>query len=323
MAPSRIAGAGGYARSAIAALGFLAVAATVAGFFGNVWWPFDLAADYRFPLMVLLAVLAVAYGFGFGRGAAAAFLVAAIVNGILIVPLWISQQPKPGGDTSLRVLTFDVEGEEGNRIEILDWVGSTEADVVFLHQTSQDWGTAVVAAGLPYDVVVSPPGGFVLGTTVLARSGVDAGVAGDEQEPFVEIVTSLDGESLTLLGVDAEIPGSSGEASTRLEQFSAVSDRAAAVETRVAVVGDLSTTRWSHAFEVLAGDLPLRSSEDGSGYRPTWVALPTFGISALQRFVGLPLDHVLMSSDLTVVGREVGPDLAPNHRGLVVDLART
>jgi len=323
MATSRFAGAGGYAHTAIATLGFLAVAATVAGFFGSIWWPFDLAADYRFPLMVLLAILAVAYGFGFGRGAAAIFLFAAIVNGVLIVPLWISQQPKPTGETSLRVLTYDVEGEEGDRPEILEWVGSTEADVVFLHQTSQDWGTAVTAAGLPYDVVVSPPGGFDLGTTVLARSGVDASVAGDSRESFVEIVTSLDGESLTLLGVDAEIPASSAEASERLEQFSAVRDRAAAVETRVAVVGDLSASRWSHAFDVLAGDLPLRSSEDGSGYQPTWVALPSFGISVLQRFVGLPLDHVLMSSDLTAVGREVGPDLAPNHRGLVVDIART
>jgi endonuclease/exonuclease/phosphatase (EEP) superfamily protein YafD len=140
--------------------------------------------------------------------------------------------------------------------------------------------------------------------------------------PHTEIVTELDGATLTLIGVNAEIPASSQEADARLEYFAAVAARAAEVETRVAVVGNLSTTRWSHAFRVLAGDPPLRSSEDGNGYAATWSIYPSLGVTATQHLLGLPIDHVLMSEDLTATAHTVGPDLGPNHRGVVVDLAR-
>jgi endonuclease/exonuclease/phosphatase (EEP) superfamily protein YafD len=319
---TRMHGFVGLIRAVIVLLGSVAVAATIVGFFGGTWWLFDLAADYRFPLMVTLVAVAIAYGLGYGRGAAVIFLIAAVVNAVLIVPLWISQQPKARTEDNLRVVTFDVEGNVDNREEILSWLGSVGARIVFLQGTDDGWATDISAAGFPYRILVTP-GDAPSGTTVLARADVNATLApGGDVAPYVEIVTTLGGATLTLIGVDTEIPRSSGEADTRLELFSAVADRVAAVETRVAVVGNLSTTRWSHAYRVLASDPPLRASEDGAGYWATWNAFPSFDVPVVQRVLGLPLDHVLLSEDLTTTARTVGPDLGPNHRGVVVDIAR-
>ena len=305
----------------IVLLGSVAVVATIVGFFGSTWWLFDLVADYRFPLMVALVFVAIAYGLGYGRGAAVVFLLAAVVNAVLIVPLWISQQPKARVEDNLRVVTFDVEGNTDNRDEILSWLGSVGARIIFLQGTDAGWATDISAAGLPYRILVAPD--VSSGTTVLARADVDATIAPDgDVAPYVEIVTTLGGATLTLIGVDTEIPRSSGGADARLELFSVVADRVAAVETRVAVVGNLSTTRWSHAYRVLASDPPLRASEDGAGYWATWNVFPSFDIPVIQRIIGLPLDHVLLSEDLTTTARTVGPDLGPNHRGVVVDIAR-
>jgi endonuclease/exonuclease/phosphatase (EEP) superfamily protein YafD len=312
----------GLIRAVIVLLGSLAVVATTAGFFGSTWWLFDLVADYRFPLMVILVTVAIAYGLGYGRAAAIIFLIAAVVNAVLIVPLWISQQPKARTEDSLRVVTFDVEGNTDNRDEILSWIGSVGARIVFLQGTDAGWAPDISAAGLPYRVL-GVPSGVSSETTVLAHTDVEATLApSDDVAPYIEVVTTLGGATLTLIGVDTEIPRSSGEADTRLELFSTVADRVAAVEARVAVVGNLSTTRWSHAFRVLASDPPLRASEDGSGYWATWNVFPSFGLPAVQRIFGLPVDHVLLSEDLTTTGRMVGPDLGPNHRGVVVDIAR-
>ena len=319
---TRMHGLVGLIRAVIVLFGSVAVAATIAGFFGSTWWIFDLAADYRFPLMVTLVLVAIAYGLGYGRAAAVIFLIAAVVNAVLIVPLWISQQPKARTEDNLRVVTFDVEGHAENRDEILSWLGSVGARIVFLQGTDAGWSADISAAGLPYRTLAVPDDA-PSGTTVLARSDVDATLApNDDGSPYVEIVTTLGGATLTLIGVDTEIPRSSEEAETRLALFATVADRVAAVETRVAVVGNLSTTRWSHAFRVLASDPPLRASEDGSGYWATWNAFPSFNIPAVQRIFGLPLDHVLLSEDLTTTARLVGPDLGPNHRGVVVDIAR-
>ena len=327
IATTRTRGIVGLIGAIILLFGSVAVFATVAGFFGSTWWLFDLAADYRFPLMLTLVGVAIAYGFGYGRGAAVIFLGAAVVNAVLIVPLWIAQQPKAATGNSIRVVAFDVEGDDQNRAEIFAWLDSVDADIVFLQGTDAGWAAAVAATGTPYRVLAGPPGEDP-GTTVLAHPAVSVTAVSvtaasvTDGEPHTEIVTELDGATLTLIGVDAEIPASSDEADARLEYFAAIAARAAEVETRVAVVGNLSTTRWSHAFRVLAGDLPLRSSEDGNGYSATWSIYPTFGLTAAQHLLGLPIDHVLMSEDLTATAHTIGPDLGPNHRGVVVDLAR-
>ena len=80
------------------------------------------------------------------------------------------------------------------------------------------------------------------------------------------------------------------------------------------VLGDLNATPWSHGFRDLKQTGRLHSSLDGRGLQATWP-------SALGR-LGVPIDHLLYSTGLTVVARSPGPSFGSGHRSLWVTLAR-
>ena len=84
----------------------------------------------------------------------------------------------------------------------------------------------------------------------------------------------------------------------------------------VVVAGNLETSRWSHAFDVIANG--LNNSEDGFGYAATW---PRTDPPLIGAYMGLPLDHALYRGNIAVPARRVGPDLGPAHRPLLFDIS--
>ena len=87
-----------------------------------------------------------------------------------------------------------------------------------------------------------------------------------------------------------------------------------AVRTRpVIVAGDLNTTPWSHGFQRLIRPRGLRDSAVGHGVQTTWNA---------RRWVPrIPIDHVVVSPEVRVVARRVGPDVGSDHLPIEATLA--
>ena len=79
------------------------------------------------------------------------------------------------------------------------------------------------------------------------------------------------------------------------------------------LIGDFNCTPWSPAFRKLVSYSGLRDSRRGLGVQPTWPS--PFGP------FGIPIDHALVSKDLHVIDRSVGPQVGSDHRGIVVGLA--
>ena len=71
------------------------------------------------------------------------------------------------------------------------------------------------------------------------------------------------------------------------------------------ILGDLNVSPWSPHFGGL-----LR--ESGRGVQATW---PT-NLAPMR----IPIDHCLVSPDVSVVGRRVGPDVGSDHFPIVVDV---
>jgi endonuclease/exonuclease/phosphatase (EEP) superfamily protein YafD len=82
--------------------------------------------------------------------------------------------------------------------------------------------------------------------------------------------------------------------------------------THRVLTGDLNSTPFSRAFANLCTDAGLKDSAIGYGLPNTWIPTPLP--------LGLPLDHVLISKDLMVFSREVGPPAGSDHRWVKVVL---
>src|SRR5262249_10954958 len=99
----------------------------------------------------------------------------------------------------------------------------------------------------------------------------------------------------------------------RNRELAALAQLASRTPAPLVLMGDLNTTSWSPYFQDLVRDSGLVDSRRGFGVCATWPALPMPA--------RIPIDHCLVSPDITVLNRRVGPEVGSDHRGILIDLA--
>ena len=299
------------------AVGTMGSLATVFGFFGATWWGWDRLADWRFPLMVALAITAIVYGLAFRSGLAAVFLLAAVVNAVLLAPMWLSTQPGAASTDRIRIVSLDTSGSGDHRDDIVAWIDSVEADLAVLFRTSGDWSATVALENVPYRVVPTPVGGDALGKAIVLVRG-DAVATPMTPIPGSDVTVRIrrGATEATVVGIAVQNPGSSIESDSRLTRFAAINEAVSQIDGTAVVTGNFETSRWSHAFDVVANG--MINSENGFGYAATW---PSSDWPLIGNYAGLPVDHAVYRGDVTVAIRRTGPDLGAAHRPLLFDLS--
>ena len=299
-------------------IGFCLGFATLAGFFGNTWWVLDLFAGFRHQLAagllvcVLLALLA-----KWHRTAAVLGLLA-IVNLVLIVPLFFGPVRPESHD--LRVLSFNVLGSNRRFEEVIDFIRESGADVVVLHEVTGRWEEAIANASQTFEewsyvATEARAGGDLFGSLVLTRPGarVQSFGFGLTDPRAVEILLP---EGIAMLAVHPLSPSNQFRAEQNDRQLQFASDWAAGQSAPAIVVGDFNATPWSYPFRRLMASTDLSNSESGFGLD---LSYPADGNPLLR----IPIDHLLHSDDLAVVDRRLGPAMGSDHFPLTVDLALT
>jgi len=298
----------------VALLAFVVVAVSLAAFFGDVWWPLDLASSFRPHYAAVLLPTAVLLLARRRRRLGVAALVVGLVNAALVAPLFVGR-PAPGGGEGFRVLTFNVHSSNDAYTAVVDYIRRTEPDVVFLHEATRLWEEAIAESGLDYQVV---PGrnGLIFGTLALVPPGARARSLGFgvEGRRAVEVVVPLpDGGELSLLGIHPVSPVTARRAALRASQLAFAADWAADAGGRAVVAGDLNATPWSAAFRRFVADSGLVSTQRGFGLQATFPA----DANPLAR---IPIDHVFVTPDVAVADRRLGPALGSDHFPVLVDL---
>ncbi|MEE8238524.1 MAG: endonuclease/exonuclease/phosphatase family protein, partial [Nitrososphaerales archaeon] len=86
-------------------------------------------------------------------------------------------------------------------------------------------------------------------------------------------------------------------------------------EDPILLLGDLNITPWSPIFKDFLRSTGLRDSREGFGLQPSW---PTWFPPAW-----IPIDHVLVSSNVTVYDRKIERDIGSDHYPVIVDFSVT
>jgi endonuclease/exonuclease/phosphatase (EEP) superfamily protein YafD len=107
-------------------------------------------------------------------------------------------------------------------------------------------------------------------------------------------------------------PASGHDAYERKRALARLAQQSAEAGLPVILAGDLNLTPQSPYFARLLQTGNLRDTARGRAPAPTWMA-PVVGL-------GLRIDHVLVSPDIAVAARRVGPGFHSDHRPLTVDL---
>ncbi len=207
----------------------------------------------------------------------------------------------------------------GNRAHgrVLDLVLEADADVLIFQEVNERWSSALAPITGRYPYIVGKPREDAFGTVVYSRlpiEEVDVMVLGKAGRATVCLRVIVDGAPLTIVCTHPKPPLRPIPFALRNDQLEQVADLVGRLPRPLVLAGDLNTTMWSPWFRRLSERTALRSVRRGFGVLASWPA-------ALPGFLRIPIDHLMVSDDVSVTGCRLGAPTGSDHVPLIVDLA--
>lgn len=299
----------------IAGLGLL----TILGWLGSAWWLLDIASHFRVQYGILLALgAALAWWLGFPLlGLVAAVL--GFSNLVVVLPLYVRPRSALAATPltpAHRVLFANLWQPNRQHESLRALVEETAPDLILLVESNQRWLDELEPLRPAYPFWAVQPREDNYGVALLSRWPVlestmeffsPAGV------PSIFARLDLDGQSLGVVCTHPPPPKSQLETRARDEQLENLAAFAAGQETPLMVCGDLNLTPWSPVFWRFTRRSNLGDSARGFGVQASWpVGKP---------YMGVPLDHCLVSPEITVLDRRLGPAIGSDHFPVIVDFS--
>ncbi|MBI4341783.1 MAG: endonuclease/exonuclease/phosphatase family protein [Candidatus Omnitrophica bacterium] len=302
---------------ALAVLVLLASLGTVAGFLGRVWWLFELACHFRAHYFTVLAAGTLASTAGQRYDEAIVSGLLALANAGSILALYLPRQPaRPDHRRTVRVWLLNVNFHSRAYGRTLQAIHDADPDLIVLMEVSRTWMEALrpLQARYPHGSHLILERGF--GIALFSRvplTRVEIRSVGPADLPSVIAHLVVEGHPLTLIGTHPLAPQSAQFTRLRDEQMLELARLAASQADAVMLAGDFNTTSWSTAFAEVLKVSGLRDSRLGFGLQPTWPAW----LAPLR----IPIDHALVSPQLIVRRRRVGPHVGSDHLPVLVEVS--
>jgi endonuclease/exonuclease/phosphatase (EEP) superfamily protein YafD len=295
-----------------------AAAATVGTLLGfSSWWwlPGELASHFRVQYLVaaLPALLTLA-AMRHWRAAALAGI-AVPINLAVILPLYWPAAVKPGAGSALRVTSINVYSDNRRPSDVLAFIRRSGPEIVLLMEVTPAWQSVIDAlqADYPYQKITLRDDNF--GIALISRIRLDEVAMrefGESEVPSIVARLHWSGTPLLLIGTHPLPPVRRENWLARNSQFQALAKLCRSESGPQIVIGDLNSTSWSAHFATLLDGTRLRDSRQGFGIQASWPVWPP-----LPR---IPIDHCLISPEVAVRQRVIGPNIGSDHYPLVIDL---
>ncbi len=296
----------------------LSVILTLAGFLSHYGWWFDLASHFRLQYAViqfLCVILGVLLKNKKALIVSGLFL---FINVSQILPLYFLSRPvvaNVGNIERLRILFFNVHTENTEHQKVEQYIESISPDILALEEIDQRWFDTLskVLEKFPYKKFVLRRDNFGIGLfSKIPPSKMDIQYFGLVEVPSVLAKFSIGRKSVDILFTHPLPPATQHYFQWRNEQFSQIAALRSQFNDNLIVLGDLNTTSWSYYFKDFVGSMKLRDSRAGYGLQTTW---PT-----MMPFLGITIDHCLVSPNIYVLKRKIGPDLGSDHFPVYIEL---
>jgi len=293
--------------------------ATAAGFLARSWWVFELFSHFRVQYFVVLAGCGIIFLVRKKHREVVLAIAFAVVNYSVVGNYHVEPSAQAslaaGEERILRALMVNVN--QGNQAyeRFEQFVRSTDPDLLVLIEVNRDWMSSLRPLLEHYPYTTSKPNGTG-GIALLSRIPFDNAtieIIGGVGLPSVIARFTIDGQKLTLIGTHPSPPTSRDRAKSRNHQLAELARFISEREEPIILLGDLNVTPWSPYFTEFLRSTGLRDSREGFGVQPSW---PT-------RFppVWIPIDHALVSSNVVVHDRRVGPYIGSDHYPVILDFA--
>jgi endonuclease/exonuclease/phosphatase (EEP) superfamily protein YafD len=237
-----------------------------------------------------------------------------LFNFIVVAPQLVYQPTAEArGRDTVRLVHVNINNYNREIESSLEFFRETDPDVLVIVEANERLMAALepLQEPLPH-VFVETRGRF--GVALLSRYPMAAqAVYFTPHNPSIVAVIDTPYGPLRVVGTHPRSPASARRARRRNTQLDAIATFVRGGSEPTVLLGDLNTTPWGHAFRALVVESELRDTSRGVGFQWSWPA--SFWPLAI------PIDHALVSEDVRVLDRRMGPSIGSDHLPLVLDIA--
>ncbi len=218
-------------------------------------------------------------------------------------------------EKTLRAVLVNVNHNNQAYGVVNEFIRSTDADLILLLEVNDAWLENVepLIENYPYNKFGAGNHGGIALLSRIPFEHATISIIGGVGLPSVIARFSIHGERLTLIGTHPYSPVSRRRAESRDQQLTEVAKFISHQADPILLLGDLNTSPWSPIFKDFLRSTGLRDSREGFGLQASW---PTWFPPAW-----IPIDNVLVSSNVTVYDRKIERDIGSDHYPVVVDFS--
>jgi endonuclease/exonuclease/phosphatase (EEP) superfamily protein YafD len=298
-------------------LGAGAAAVSLFGFLDDRFWVAELASSIRALLFLGSLALLVAALFVRSVAGIVLALVALTANAVVLVPLYTDEPASPSGADRLLVAHVNMQHHYSDFVDVRRTLAERRPDVFVILEPSRGWLNKPPPNPPGYRVVVR---GARPEPRILLFAGERVSNVVFPEDPAlpkssIAFEVQLDDTLVHVLALHTAAPTTPGAGRARDDELAAASSWARRQANPVVVLGDLNSTPWSSALKSLEDSANLRNSAYGYGVQATW--------PSRAGPLGIPIDQLLHSQDLTATDRATGWGFGSEHRSLWVTIARS
>ncbi len=278
-------------------------------------WRADFLVHLREPALVASVAAAVAM-FGRNRKVAAALAVLAAFQTWPLVRYFGANPvaPDPRSNERLRVLAVNVLVDNADHDRLAALIRRVRPDVVALVEYTIAWRAGLETVRREFPHRVEYPAGASGLAVWSKRPFRSEGPVWPWYDSWPAVPAELDfaGRRLRLWVVHPSSPLRRLGSHRGFPELDALAGRIQGESGPTLVVGDLNTSDASPHFGDFLATTGLRDSRHGFGSQPSWPIWSPYRIA---------IDHALLSSDLAVTDRRLGPPVGSDHLPLLIEVA--
>lgn len=231
-----------------------------------------------------------------------------------------------GAQTNYRVLVANLNFSNKNATKTLALMDAEQPDLALFIEVSEAMETQLgeLETTLPYSTNIASNSGILLYSKYpltdihLQQFGLNA-----KQSLVTHL--NINGQTFSLIATHPLPPIEPNMFRSRNTVLAEAGDYIKTQTEPVIFLGDLNTTMWSPYYQALIRKTSLKNTRQGFGIRPTWPALASYYglpniIQTVLKPFQIPIDHCLVSPEITVVDSRVGTETGSDHFPVITDL---
>lgn len=298
---------------------FLSVFFTFTGFFSQYGLFFDLTSHFRLQYLIIQIICVIGFFVWQQRRRSCAIAFVALINLFQIIPLYlevpvnkISSEVSPH---QLKIILVNVHTSNRQFGKVAEYIQQKQPDLVALEEINPEWMAALtpVLNEFPYRQFELRTDNFGIGLfSKIKPETMTLEYFGKVGVPSVVARFQFEEKPLSVLLTHPVPPASQVYYEYRNEQMESIASKREGFGSNLIVIGDFNSTSWSDYFHNFIRKMNLIDSRQGFGLQTTW--------PAMMPFLAITIDHCLVSPNMMVIDRKIGPDVGSDHYPLYIEI---